>query len=140
MQPHDFLMAVIPFSEIHGSFLFFNNIYSILSCIWVSYLKCHMVLLKQHGWYPSELKAQPQTFAAVWLGKVIPGLWNSLLLCNSRKGNNSYFSRVRVKTSGNNVSKKSLVQYLNPKRGLINVPPLIFFPRLSASQSVGPFS
>lgn len=133
-------MAVILFSEIHGSFLLFNNIYYILSCIWVSYLKCHMVLSKQHGWHRSELKAQPQTFADVWLGKVIQGLWNSLFICN-RKGNNSYFSRVCVKTSGNNVSKKSLVQYLKPKRGLINVPPLIsFYTRLSASQSVCPGS
>lgn len=140
MQPHDFLMVVIPFSEIHGSFLFFNNIYYILSCIWVSYLKCRMVLSKQHGWPPIWAQSPTSNLPAAWLGKVTPGLWNGLLLCNSRKGNNSYFSRVCVKTSGNNVSQKSLVQYLNPKRGLINVPPLIFFTRLSASQSVGPFS
>ena len=116
MQPHDFLLWLWSFfSEIRGSFLLFNNLYYILFCIWVSYLKCHMGLSKQHRWHQSEFKPQPQTVAAVWLGKV---------LSNSRKGNNSYFSRVCVKTSGSNTSKKYLVQYLKPKRGLINLLPL----------------
>ena len=142
MQPHDFLSWLWSFS-LKSMVHFYFLIIFIIFCLVFEFPTWNAIWCCRNSMGDTDLSSKPNLKPSQMcdlgkLSKVCETVYLSVIV---RKDNNSYFSRVCVKTSGNNVSKKSLVQYLKPKRGLINVPPLIsFYTRLSASQSVCPGS